>query len=318
MYKKSITKIILLAAVLLLTCANQNAMEDRQRTDTIPELILINTIKIDGHICNPHQHKMNYFLIFKNETKTIEIWDKQHNKIDTITLTQIANVIQKSRLLDQDEKNHLTEEEIIKSMSWTYINNSFGKEEIWVRMDCSSYIIRYCPHEKRFTEIHFKNIPSIPFTIKEQPLELKTIIPNWHEKYHLYSRCFYFGKNSNLMAIRATTKKDRKKEIILIDLEALKPIAQYTFPQGTPDYESETTLHLSKDKHEIILVADIDEKMWIFKNPLAKQSEENIDEQEKRNYILGQKCPKSKDEEKLVVNINGIKIPVDRTLLLLG
>jgi len=424
--KKSITKIIFLAAILLLTCAKQKAMEEDKAKQQLPELELVTTQDIHGedHICNPHQHKMNYFLIFKHETKTIEIRDKQCNKIDEITSKQIVNVIQKSRIIDQQKKNYLTEEEIIKYMlNDTSVSNFFGKKEIWVTIELFKYIIRYCPHEKRFTEIHFKDLPLIPYSTKdeplpnchtsnlsfsynnyrvfsstyfeneddgwgqikfkydivvhnnnkptsipkiipltsidkngtvetvfggnhcilvcqsyfskkntntfysietgkpiiinEQPLELKTIIPNWHETYCPCPNRVLFGEKSNFMVIIATNE-DFKKQIILIDLTSLKPVAQYTFPRRTFDYRSKLTLHLSKDEQEIIVVADIDEKICVFKNPLAKP-EEDIYKQERTKYVLNLESPRAKyEKDPILIHVNGRKMPIDRGLLLLG
>jgi len=117
-----------------------------------------------------------------------------------------------------------------------------------------------------------------------------------------------FGKNDAFVLL---VFWDR---LFLYDLRRLEPLAQYALKEK----ELETldiSIIISNNQNTIIV--SIGNTIYFLENPLTKKFDDLFPERTK--YVLDTKCPRAQGEkEKIVIQVNGNKIPVDRSLLLLG
>jgi len=101
-------------------------------------------------------------------------------------------------------------------------------------------------------------------------------------------------------------------QIFLYDLTSHTPVAQYSFEETL---NALAGVLFSDDEKEIIVATE--KNIYFLYNPLAKPIYD--DEKERTEYVLNPECPRAQGEkEPVIIDVGGIKIPVDRGLLLLG
>jgi len=159
--------------------------------------------------------------------------------------------------------------------------------------------------------------------IDEKILDLKKIIQR--NKTSKQIRHGLFGKKDSFIVIVCDLHSHNcdgefQKQIILFDLRTYKIIGKYTLPQKcVAGFDNNIALRLSHNEKEIIVISVRDKQMYRFKNPLATI---NIDELERISFIQDQEGEKAKNEEEpfeIIINgFNGIRIPINKGLLLLG
>jgi len=193
-----------------------------------------------------------------------------------------------------------------------YILLEYLQETVWSEKCCGAYLYStktgkpIMQKEKRF------NLQNIISHGKDETLKIQ------HACFSKDDNCIAFFCNSFYKSYsypwEYRSKVIASQQIILFDVKKLQLIGQYTFAK----HLNVQAIYLSKDEQEIIIASNKDKQIHRFKKP--RVTAKDVDEPERRKYILhNPTCPRAKDEkEKIVIQVNGNKIPVDRNLLLLG